>query len=684
MKKTISLLLVCLIFLSINITDVSAKTQEMRGAWIATVYNIDWPTTKNNIEKQKEEFIRLLDELKAVGMNSVFVQVRPKSDALYKSSINPWSDVLTGTQGKDPGYDPLAFMIEEAHKRGLEFHAWFNPYRVTTSGTNIASLSENNPARKNPSWVINYNDKALYYDPGNPEVIKYLVDTVMEVVKNYNVDGIHFDDYFYPGQDFNDSDSHTKYGNGINLDDWRRNNVNTLVKEVYNNIKSVKANVKFGISPAGIWKNKSNDSTGSATAGKESYYASYADSVTWIKNGWIDYIVPQLYWPIGQANADYSILTEWWSNQVKGTNVKLYIGQGVYKGEVTSQITEQVFLNRNYSEISGSIYYSTRDILVNENLKQQLKNLYVNTINKYSLIGKTRYETAVEISQEGWENGSDTVFLVNGNANADGLTATPLAAAYNSPILLTKADTLNESTKAEIKRLNAGKVILIGGETVLSNKIIQDIKVINGNISVERIGGIDRYETSLLIAQKLDNIVDVNKVYICYGLGEADALSISSKAGYEKAPIILTGKDSLRENIYSWLKSENLETAFFIGGTTNITDNIINSINGITSSDVRGNRVAGSTRYETNAEILRRFYSEGFQPMIIATKGLVLADALTSGPFAAKNNAPVVLLSDELKSAQTSVLKEKNGQVLYEIGGGISQISISQLINSIK
>ena len=684
MRRISSFLLACLIFLSVNITDVSAKKQEMRGAWIATVYNIDWPTTKNNVDKQKEEFIKLLDELKSVGMNSVFVQVRPKSDALYKSSINPWSDVLTGTQGKNPGYDPLAFMIEEAHKRGLEFHAWFNPYRVTTSGTNLSSLSENNPARKNPSWVVNYNDKALYYDPGNPEVIKYLVDTVMEVVRNYNIDGIHFDDYFYPGQDFNDSSSYSKYGNGMSLDDWRRNNVNTLVKEVYNNIKSVKANVKFGISPAGIWKNKSSDSIGSATAGKESYYASYADSVAWIKNGWIDYIVPQLYWPIGQANADYSILTEWWANQVKGTNVKLYIGQGVYKSEVASQISQQISLNRSYPEISGSIYYSTRDILGNDSLKQQLKNLYVNTINKYGLIGNTRYETAVEISQEGWGSGANTVFLVNGNANADGLTATPLAAAYNSPILLTKADSLNEATKAEIKRLNASKVILIGGETVLSNKIVQDIKGINSNISVERIGGIDRYETSLLIAQRLDSSVDVSKAYICYGLGEADALSISSKAGYEKTPIILTGKDSLKTNVYNWLKGEELEEVFFIGGITNITDNVINVVNGITSNDVRANRVAGSNRYETNAAIIRRFYSEEYQPIIIATKGLVLADALTSGPFAAKNNAPVVLLNTELNGAQASILGEKNGQVLYEIGGGISQSAISQLINAIK
>lgn len=684
MKRIISFLLVGIIFLSVNITDVSAKTQEIRGAWIATVYNIDWPTTKNNVSKQKEEFIKLLDELKSVGMNSVFVQVRPKSDALYKSSINPWSDVLTGTQGKDPGYDPLAFMVEEAHKRGLEFHAWFNPYRVTTSGTNLAVLSESNPARKNPSWVVNYNDKALYYDPGNPEVIQYLVDTVMEVVKNYNIDGIHFDDYFYPGQDFNDSNSYSKYGNGMSLDEWRRNNVNTLIKRVYDSINAVKPNVQFGVSPAGIWKNKSSDSAGSATAGKESYSASYADSVAWIKNGWIDYITPQLYWTIGQANADYSILTEWWANQVKGTNVKLYIGQGVYKSEVASQITEQVSLNRNYSEISGSIYYSTRDILGNENLKQQLKNLYVDTISKYSLIGNTRYETAVEISQEGWENGSDTVFLVNGNANADGLTATPLAAAYNSPILLTKSDSLNEATKGEIKRLNASKVVLIGGETVLSNKIVQDIKNINGNITVERIGGLDRYETSLLIAQKLDSIVDVNKAYVCYGLGEADALSISSKAGYEKSPIILTGKDSLRDNVYNWLKGEQLETAYFIGGTTNIYDSVINSVNGITTNDVRANRVAGSTRFETNAEIIKRFYSEEYQPMIIATKGLVLADALTSGPFAAKNNAPVVLLSTELKGGQVSALSEKRGKVLYEIGGGISQSAISQLMNAIK
>ena len=259
--------------------------------------------SKNNAEQQKQEYIQLLDRLQGMGMNTVFVQVRPKADAFYKSSINPWSDILTGTQGKDPGYDPMAFMIEETHQRGMEFHAWLNPYRVTTSGTNVNALATNHPARLNPDWVISYNDK-LYYNPALEAVQQHIADTVSEIVTKYDVDGIHFDDYFYP------SNYPLPSGEGRDgaVANSRRQDINNMVQKVYRTIKRIDSTVQFGISPIGIWKNQGSDPEGSLTNGGEGYYSVFADAKAWVKHGWIDYIVPQLYWEIGHSKADYATL----------------------------------------------------------------------------------------------------------------------------------------------------------------------------------------------------------------------------------------------------------------------------------------------------------------------------------------------------------------------------------------
>ena len=226
---------------------------EFRGVWIASVYNIDWPKTLDNPEAQKQEFIEILDKLQSLNINAIFVQIRPTSDALYKSYINPWSKYLTGEQGKYPGYDPLQFMIEETHKRNMEFHAWLNPYRITTQGTDLNELAPNNPARIKPEWVLEFNN-ALFYDHENPEVIEYVAITVYEIIKKYDVDGIHFDDYFYP------YDYPLPEGEVANN---RRESVNNLIRTIYKVIKSTKPSVQFGVSPYGVWKNKSSDLIGS-------------------------------------------------------------------------------------------------------------------------------------------------------------------------------------------------------------------------------------------------------------------------------------------------------------------------------------------------------------------------------------------------------------------------------------
>ena len=367
MKKILFVLMAFIIAVSGLTTNVTASKvtakripQSTQAAWMATVYNIDFPSVKKNIPAQKKEFIDKMDKLKALGINTIIVQVRPKADALYKSDINPWSDVLTGVQGKDPGYDSMAFMIEEAHKRGMLFQAWLNPYRITTSGTDINALCETHPARLNPDWVIRYNN-AMYYNPEKEGVKNHIVDTVTEIVKNYSVDGIVFDDYFYP------SNYPLPKGQGKDglVANGRRENVNDMVKRVSAAIKATKNNVVFGISPAGIWKNIKSDPTGSATTGNQSYYSVFADTRAWIQNGWIDYVSPQIYWETGNKAADYETLVKWWSNEVKGTNVKLYISHCLYKASVAKQIDIQMKINQNYPEVSGSYYYNLKSLLTN-------------------------------------------------------------------------------------------------------------------------------------------------------------------------------------------------------------------------------------------------------------------------------------------------------------------------------
>ncbi|WGX75931.1 family 10 glycosylhydrolase [Paraclostridium bifermentans] len=690
-KYLISFLLGLSLFMLTGVNS-SAQTDEMSAAWVSTVYNLDWPSSnsKNNPQMQKQELINMLDKLKETGINTIVLQVRPKADALYKSSINPWSDVLTGTTGKDPGYDPLKFAVEEAHKRNMEIHAWFNPYRVTTSGTDFNKLAANSPARLHPEWVISYNNK-LYYDPGLPEVRKHIVDTVNEVVSNYNVDGIHFDDYFYPDSNFADNQTYNKYGNGMEKGDWRRSNVNNLLKDVKTSIKSIKPNVKFGVSPSGIWRNKSSDPTGSDTRGSESYSTQYADTRYWIKNNLIDYVTPQLYWPIGYSVADYSKLVSWWANEVSGSNVNLYIGQGIYKQgtgdwvgqDIAGQIIQQVNLNRQYSNIKGSMYFSAKDIMSNKKLQEDLKTLYIkDSENKEikTLAGETRFETATAISKEGWKDGSDKVILVNGYSMIDGIAATPLASLYDCPILLTNRNDVPKSTMDEIKRLNPSEVVLIGTDDVTGDNLINILKGSISNLSVNRIGGIDRYETALLIAKEIAKYKPIENIYVANGFKEADALSVASHAGEEVQPIILTDTYKMEDEVYNWIKSKGIKNAYFIGDDEVVGDNIIEKVNGITSNDVKGNRLGGIDRQETNAKVIEKFYNERNYNALFVSKSDPLVDALTAGPLAAKLKSPIVMVGNEVSNYQQRVLSEKSTNLIYKIADDINENSFKKVV----
>ncbi|MFI6320659.1 glycoside hydrolase family 10 protein [Nonomuraea sp. NPDC050556] len=347
----------------------------MRGMWIASVVNINWPSKPGlTADEQKAEYLAWLDVAQSRRLNSVFVQIRPTADAFWPSPFEPWSQWLTGTQGQDPGYDPLGFAVAETHKRGLAFHAWFNPYRVSMQ-SDPAKLHPDHPGRKHPDWILPFGGK-LYYNPGIPEVRKFCQDAMMDAVTRYDIDGLHFDDYFYPTNTtaFDDAATFAQYGAGFpDLATWRRHNVDLMVSEMQQRVKEAKPEIAWGISPSGIWRNKATDPLGSDTNGGQSYDNLHADTRGWVKKGWLDYIAPQLYWYIGQPPADYSKLVPWWSDVAAGTDVQLWIGQAAYKAGDPAQVAQwqnpkelsnHLTLNKNHPQVGGDIWYNANDVRV--------------------------------------------------------------------------------------------------------------------------------------------------------------------------------------------------------------------------------------------------------------------------------------------------------------------------------
>ncbi len=370
--------------------DGSIPKREFRAAWVATVENIDWPSNRNlNSNQQQNEFINILNKHQSIGINAVLVQVRAASDAFYARSFEPWSEWLTGQQGKSPSpnYDPMRFMIEESHARNMEFHAWLNLNRGAhkTSKT----FAENSVTRLHPEWFLSYDGMKIY-NFGLPEVRDYIIGVILNIVKEYDVDGIHLDDYFYPytvtGQTLKDGDAFKKYGKGFdNVKDWRRNNIDLLIRDISKKVSAEKKWVKFGISPFGVWRNSDKDITGSETqAGQTSYDDLCADTKKWAKLGWIDYIAPQIYFSFEHPKVAYKKLADWWSEN--HGNRHLYIGQSTYKVDKysidpywkdPSQMPRQMTYNRGNSEISGSIFYNTSSLLKNNlGFGDSLKKIY--------------------------------------------------------------------------------------------------------------------------------------------------------------------------------------------------------------------------------------------------------------------------------------------------------------------
>lgn len=372
---------IILFFVSMAVLSQTNPKHELRAVWIATVENIDWPSKPGlPAEKQKQELKDLLNLVKAYNMNTVVLQIRPAADAFYLSSIEPWSQWLTGMQGKapEPNYDPLEYSIDECRKRGLDIHVWLNPYRALKD-TSMHHAAYNHISIIHPEWLVTYGS-TKYFDPGIPHVRDYFAHIVSDIVRRYDIDAVHLDDYFYPyritGVEFPDDHSFALYGGEYSedrRDDWRRNNVNLIIKQIHDSIKSIKAFVEFGISPFGVWRNASVDSAGSDTrAGQTNYDDLYADVIHWQKEGWVDYVAPQLYWNIGFQAADYKTLAEWWNRNTYGC--QLYIGHGIYRlapesktesWRSSDEIVNQIKLNRTLGNIKGSLFYSAKFLAAN-------------------------------------------------------------------------------------------------------------------------------------------------------------------------------------------------------------------------------------------------------------------------------------------------------------------------------
>ena len=376
-----------------------APSREFRAAWVATVGNIDWPSRKDlSVADQKAELVAIMDRAVQLKLNAIIFQVRPACDALYASQIEPWSEFLTGTMGKapEPFYDPLAFAIEQAHKRGLELHAWFNPYRAGHPSAK-SSVTSNHISRRHPELVRHYG-RQVWLDPGEKAVQDYSLSVVMDVVRRYDVDGVHFDDYFYPykepdsaGNDleFPDDASWRRYGAGrkMSRDDWRRENVNTLIQRVNSSIKATKPWVKFGVSPFGIWRPQ----TPPQIKGFDAYGQLYADSRKWFSKGWVDYLAPQLYWSIDRKEQSFPVLLKWWEQQ-NSKNRNLYAGLNTTRtrsrppgnerpsrGEPWNpeEIVNQIRITRNEPGVGGHIHWNMKSLMRNTSMDDALtRELY--------------------------------------------------------------------------------------------------------------------------------------------------------------------------------------------------------------------------------------------------------------------------------------------------------------------
>ena len=387
MKFRFYFITLAILLFAFPLKSQQSPKREFRGAWIQTVHQSQY----QNMDKATMQtyLTAMLDGLQQMGINAVIFQVRPHADAFYRSSLEPWSRFLTGTQGiaPTPVWDPMQYLIEACHERNMEFHAWLNPYRVKSNLNE--QLAPGHIYHKHPEWFVTYGNQ-LYFDPGLPESRKFICQVVDDIVSRYDIDAIHMDDYFYPypiaGKEFPDQKSFARYGNGLSLSDWRRNNVNFLIQELHQTISQRKPWVRFGISPFGIYRNQKSDPLGSNTNGLQNYDDLYADVLLWAREGWIDYNIPQIYWEIGHKAADYETLVKWWATHSE--NRPLFIGQSVTntiqhadpQNPSMNQLPRKMALQRAYQTIGGSCQWYAAAVVENQG---RYRDALVSEYHKY-------------------------------------------------------------------------------------------------------------------------------------------------------------------------------------------------------------------------------------------------------------------------------------------------------------
>ena len=395
--------LICTLQAVLPITQdkVSAKTDTIKGVWAATVFSLDFPQKPTtDPEALKKDADALINKASRLGYNTLYFQVRPSGDAFYKSEIFPWSEYLTGKQGLAPqnGFDPLEYIIDAAHKKNIELHAWVNPYRLTASEKANDTQTEQSITTKFPELTIKHSDGKLYLNPGEPQSNKLVVDGVVEIIQNYAIDGIHIDDYFYPSGAFPDSETFTKYGGKFSdIGDWRRDNTTSLVKALRDAIKAEKPSCTFSVSPSGIWANKKSHPDGSDSAGIQSYFDHYADTRLWVKENLVDVIIPQIYWNIGYEIADFEKITKWWNEAVLGTSVRLCIGQGAYRvsdetntGSVwygkkgQNELKAQLKLLNSLENTHGYAHYRLGSITNKDSFAEFIQNLNTEKLRSFT------------------------------------------------------------------------------------------------------------------------------------------------------------------------------------------------------------------------------------------------------------------------------------------------------------
>ncbi len=378
-----------------------AKDHDLKGVWAATLYSMDYPsapTTDADILKADAD--RLVQQTKKHGYNTLFLQLRPTGDAFYKSKIFPWSKYLTGKQGTAPSdnFDPLEYIIKIAHNNGISVHGWINPYRLTASESDNEMVLSEGIGKKYPHLVVKHTDGKLYLNPGEPESVELVCQGIREIVKNYDIDGIHIDDYFYPSSAFPDGETFTKYGGDYNdIEDWRRANTFDLVKAIRNEIKAIKNQCIFSVSPCGIWANKASNPSGSDTSGKQAYYDYYADTRLWVREELVDIIIPQIYWNIGYPIADFETLIKWWDKVVDGTDVALCIGQAAYRvsdanpqdtvwyGENgITELNRQRDILGQFENCTGYVHYRLGSVIQNTELSNFVTDINTNNQKLFS------------------------------------------------------------------------------------------------------------------------------------------------------------------------------------------------------------------------------------------------------------------------------------------------------------